>query len=210
MAKQRASAQDVDLLMLIREESVYAGRIREALVFSESKIQRLESPLVERDQAYRELQAQRYVRPESAAEKIEEEDAVVPRIARKPCKTKVKIAIRDEDVKGSLPYTNPAIDRRRTVEDNDAVFSESGTGQARVEFTYDDLVATREGRKITTVRALRRLANLWGINPKLNKEEMLTQLIIEYARRYRDEVLAYEERRTTTRSIKIRKRGRRR
>lgn len=216
MAKQRGpqviSPRDVDLLLLIREEEVYAGRIKDALVFSESKIQRLVVPLMSREQMIRDLRREQYVRPTTVAEKIEEVEAPLQAVPRKPCRSKSKVVPRDVSTplddgstKSSEPYVNPDIDTRRTVDDEDALFSESTTARGRVEFTYADLVDTLEGRKVTTVRSLRRLANLWRINPKLNKDEMLAQLIIQYARRYPDEVIAYDARRSSSRS-----RGRRR
>lgn len=219
MAKQRgsplSSPRDVDLLFLIREEAIYAERIKDALVFTESRMQRLVVPLVAREQMMRELKREQFVRPVSLADKEEEIDDMIQEKPRKPCKSKSRIVPRDVSVssdgsfKSSIPYVNPAIDTRRTVDDNDAIFSEAASKE-RVEFTYADLADTREGRKITTVRALRRLANLWGINPKLNKPEMLEQLLAQYARRYPDEVEAYEKRRTTTRTGRIRRRARRR
>lgn len=209
------SPRDVDLLVLIREEEVYAERIRDALVFNESKLDRPPALLAERSQQVREVRRNLYTRPTSIAERTDDQENELyssgseeSDSSSQPCrKTPTGSPL---VLKGSAPYVNPPIDRRRTVDDNDALFSAASISQGRIEFSYEDLVATRENRKMTTVRALRRLANLWNINPKLNKEEMLSQLITEYVRRYPDEVASYEARRSTTRTGKIRRRGRRR
>lgn len=212
----RRPSRDVDLLMLIREEEAYALRIRDSLVFSESKLERPPAPLAARSQEISEARRQLYTRPASMAELAEEEDEnyLKPEDVEQ-CRSKNRSARRklaDEDIilPGAEAYVNPPINRRKTVDDDDALYSAESVRTGRVEFSYADLIATREGRKITTVRALRRLANLWDINPKLNKDEMLSTLIIEYARRYEDEVAAYEARRTGTRNGKIRRRARRR
>lgn len=219
MAKQRGppaiTSRDVDLLLLIREEAVYAERIKDALVFSEKKIQRLVVPLMSHEQVAREMERQQYTRPTSEAERLEEVEVPLEETRVRTCRSKSKIVPRDMSTplsdgstKSSMPYTNPSIDTRRTVDDNDALYSEASS-KGRVEFTYADLVDTLEGRKVTTVRSLRRLANLWRINPKLNKDEMLAQLIIQYARRYPDEVVAYDTRRTSSRSRRRRRMRRR-
>jgi hypothetical protein len=209
----RRPSRDVDLLMLIREEEAYALRIRDALVFSESKLERPPAPLAERSQEISEARRELYARPASMAE-LADETYLEPEDVEQ-CRSKNRSARRklsDEDLvlPAAEAYINPPINRRKTVDDNDALYSAESVRSGRVEFSYADLIATREGRKITTVRSLRRLANLWDINPKLNKDEMLSNLIIEYARRYEDEVAAYEARRTGTRSGKIRRRARRR
>lgn len=203
--KPSISGKDVDLLLLIREEEVYAGRIREALIFSEVKLTRIPAPLIEIDQARRESRRSQYIRPLSPAEKEEEvlsSDDEQPQVQKRKCKkeTQRELATSGLSIDKTIPYINPNL--RRTVDDEDALFSKSSVSKGRVEFTYDDLVATKEGRKITTVKALKRLANLWDISAKLNKEQMLTELIAEYARRFEDEVQAYEKRKSSKRKIK--------
>lgn len=199
--KVPTSAKDVDLLLLIREEEVYAGRIRDALIFTETKLQRIPAPVVEIDQAKREARRVQYIRPLSPAEKEEimSSEDELPMVQKRKCKKEPKII--GLGIDSPVPYVNPN-DLRRTVDDEDALFSKSSVAKGRVEFTYDDLVATKEGRKVTTVKALKRLANLWDKNAKLNKEQMLTELISEYARRYPDEVEAYEQRKSSRRKIK--------
>ncbi len=192
-----SSPRDVDLLLLIREEEVYADRIRNSLVLTESRMHREPALLVIYDQEIREANRLRYERPVS---EIEEEHRMPSSLQPPPtCRRKPK-KDRNSDVSvyNTVPYMNPPLDRRLTVEDEDALYSQASVAKGRVMFTYEDLIATREKRKIITVRALRRLANLWLIDPKLNKEQMLNKLIEEYSRRYRDEVEAYNHRSTTT------------
>lgn len=209
-----ASSHEVDLLMLIREEEVYASRIKAALVFTESKIERLPAPLTQTAQAARDSRRALYARPTSAAEREDEEELELPPLPQRriPCGGTRTPQV--ELVSSPLqPFINPDISLRKTVDDNDTLFSAESEKQHRIEFTYADLVAAQEGRKQINARALRRLANLWDKNPKLNKEAMLMQLIGEYARRYPQEVLANEARRSTTRGrsgARPRRRARRR
>ncbi len=186
--------------MLIREEEVYADRIRGALVFTEAKLERAPGPLLELDQSIRDARRQLYKRPESLAEM----EVELPTMRRSRLRSVKKIEL---PIPGPTAYSNPPVDTRRTVDDNDALFSQQSLTDNRVMFTYEDLMATKEGRKMTTVRSLRRLANLWLINPKLNKAEMLSQLITQYARRYPEEVKAYESRRSVSRKRHVRRRG---
>lgn len=207
---KRLSGQDVDLLLLIREEAIYALRIRNALVFTETKIQRPLAPTVEVNQAELERRREMYIRPASVSERNESGDEILARSRTRSHQRFSCLTPRSLDVESeSSPFMNPSINKRMTVEDSDALFSTtSGSGDSRIGFTYADLVATREKKKITPVRALRRLANLWRINPKLNKDEMLAQLISHYSRRFPEEVLEYEARRSTTRPGRIRRRRR--
>lgn len=197
MRRQVTSAEDVDLLMLIREEEVYCGRIREALVFSENKIQRTALPLMELDQTEREARRSLYTRPTSIAERLEDEQETLDEVKapRRSCDREREFSLPKA---AAAPFTNPDVDRRRTVDDNDALYSAESQIQNPAEFSYADLVAVHQGRKKISARALRRLANLWGINPKLRKEEMLNKLLAQCARRNPDEVEAVEKKRETS------------
>lgn len=211
-APQLSSRQDVDLLLLIREEEVYAVRIKNALVFSESKISRAPAPLAKFEQSRRDKRRALYTRPTSIAERLDAEEAILEPVRAKqraasPCSGDHLTEDGRSSVTSSLPFINPDIDRRRTVDDNDAIFSQASAGQVKIEFTYADLVAAQQGQKQINARALRRLANLWDENPKLNKEEMLSRLIGEYARRYPEEVHAHEKRHTSRSAKKIKRRG---
>lgn len=224
---RKSGGGDVNLLMLIREEELYAERIRDALVFSERKITRNPARLAAADEAERDKRRSLYVRPTSLAEREDEEEELIPSRAVAAASRKKGACAAplqhqsDDDSSSSFEssvdteaFINPPVDTRRTVDDNDTLYSAASANAARIEFTYEDLVAAQEGRKQIKARALRRLANLWDENPKLNKEEMLTRLISEYARRYPDEVIAHERRKATstsaTRGVRIRRRGRRR
>lgn len=202
------AVRDVDLLMLIREEEVYASRIREALVFTEKRIERPQAVLLERDlELVRERRAL-YTRPMSIAQQMEDEAEILdqgqtPKRCRSIGRPKRAPLIGGEaelaDAITVSTFINPPVMPRRTVQDNDALYSEATPEQrALVKFTYADLIAARENRSNATVRTLRKLANLWRRNPKLNREGMLTELIAEYARRYPEEVKAYEEKRSAT------------
>lgn len=207
--------RDVDLLLLIREEETYAQRIRDALVFSEKDMKRNPALLAERNQEEIDAKKALYIRPKSAAERadIEEEEIIEQQTASRRSSQR-RCEQSDEELGSSLassiPYKNPPVDQRRTVVDADALYS-TGRGMQSLPFTYADLVASLEGRKQIKARALRVLANLWDKNPKLRKEDMLAVLIGEYARRYPDEVEAYEQQQARqTRSKKARPRRPRR
>ena len=235
---------DIDLLLLIREEEVYAVRIRDALVFNESKIERNPVPLAIVNQATREARRALYVRPTSVAERRDEIDSEVDamnsvegsqrssrcgrsrtRQSRREYQDEKDLQSTDDDeepiansqkplvLANTTPYINPPVDRRRTVEDSDTLYNEEAASArtSRAIFSYEDLVAAQAGEKAIVARALRPLANLWGIDTKLNKAAMLEKLISAYARRYPDEVLAHEARRSTPKkAAKQRRHGRRR
>lgn len=196
MNRRLPADKDVDMLLLIREEESFAGRIREALVFAEAKIERPPAPLTT---VVTTMESSYYERPSSPTEG---EEISSPAESRRRSSysrgCKKKRADSDLTVPGSPAYINPPIDKRRMVDDVDSMFSESSfaSGQrVKIMFTYADLIAAREGRKTITVRALRPLANLWEKNPKLNKDVMLSEIISEYARRFPDEVREYNQQR---------------
>lgn len=191
-----APGTNVDLIRLIREEELYSTRIRDALVSNESKIVREPVMLASVVQQERDRRRVLYTKPTSIAEREEQQQVLDQEVSSSACRRRgradtaivTKEAYYSTD--DSSEFINPSIDKRRTVADNDALYSSQS--QSRIDFTYADLVAAQEGRKQIRSRALRPLANLWDINTKLVKEEMLAELISEYARRFEDEVAAYE------------------
>jgi hypothetical protein len=196
------TTEDRDLLILIREEAIYADRIRGSLVFRETQIVRIPCPL--EDTTKRQV----YVRPQSPVEIQEQETEVISSASRtKTCARRTSpvgsVEVASSEGEDTSPYHNPDIDKRRTVDDNDVLY---GSTSSKISLTYADLVNILAGRKKMNARALRPLANLWGINSKFRKEVMLKEIISEYARRYPKEVAEYEKRKQRTRSVRKQKR----
>lgn len=203
-----------DLVRLIREEEVYAKRIRDALVFNESSFTRPPVKTVAEDDADMASREALYSMPPSA-ESVGgvSEVRIVSRGGReKKKKTAVAVcksaALKPDHDGSDDDYTNPPIDTRRVVDESDSLYSSSGEDhkdeRLKLPFTYAELVALQEGggggggikrkggkKKRIDARTLRRVANLWGLDSKLRKSEMIAAIMFEYARKFPQEVKAY-------------------
>lgn len=157
----------MDVLLLLAEESKYANRVRNDLVYSE--IPREPLVISGKQKHYRRPQSRTSVMPSTGGGRT-------PSLVMFDDQSTILVKTNGEEQE----YNNPPIDTSRRVNESEALYTKKDIG---LKYTISDLQQAARGKKKISVRELRAIANRLGVDSTMRKPDLIRHIIAAYRRR---------------------------